>query len=509
MNTFKTLVTEVKTQMDKEVKFFIDHGIDPSTKYSNIPLYDPNTKGLIVLRGAVKTSPYFSNNEQVSPSDKVLIQTVEEHRIPASDENEGNYYVKNYGEKIEITVDEFKDTIYNNERNEETKSYLRLKDLDNDEQIAQANVDYTNAREQQDAHKNYEFNEWVKRYESWFDLDGLDPKSKQLALENLYKAYNQGYALKDLSKLPIIWKVKNKQTFDIYNSKINAIKDEEVKKDIKAKFAKQQKQWFREKLDKVELLQVVVKWWNENQPKTESTLTELSFPQSQKPTVIKDPYEVKNTLKKLGIDPKFITVPIVKEPIYNKQKYKSAEEDPKADPVQKLTVVSFPDSSKLDDKYGLVRVRDSIAGESFNMNISELKDLINKPENQGTELDTVDYRLHGGQQFNTLNRGMGKFVDLPEEVILEMLKTVQEEDEDFEYVDLIEYYNEEKRSGIPNPLLTKALSMYNQGEGTGPYVIRKFNTTDGIKYKGFIPNDEHIHSKPAMGGKDPYKDLVK
>ncbi len=509
MNSFKELITEVKTQMDKEVKFFIDHGIDPSTKYSNIPLYNPATKGLILLRGAVKTSPYFSNDGKISPSDKVVIQDVEEHRVPSSDNNEGNYYVKNYGEKYEITVDEFINSIYNNERNEETKNYLRLKDLNNEEQIAQANADYTSARERQDAHKTYEFNEWVKRYETWFDLDDLNPKLKQLALENLYKAYNQGYAVKDLSKLPIIWKIKNKQTFDIYNSKINAIKDENIKKEIKSKFAQQQKQWFREKLDKVELLQAVVKWWNENQPKTESVLTELSFPQSQRPAPIKDPYEVKKTMEQLGIDPKYVTVPIIKEPIYNKQKYKSAAEDPKADPIQKLTVVSFPDSSKLDEKYGLVRVRDSEAGESFNMNISDLKNIISKQKDPDAELDTVDYRLRGGQEFTALNRGMGNFIDLPEEVILEMLKTVQNENDDYEYIDLIEYYNDEKRSGIPNPLLTKALSEYNQGEGTSPFVIRKFTTANGIKYKGFIPNSEHIHSKPAMSGKDPYKDLIK
>lgn len=510
MSNFKQLVTEVKTQMDKEVKFLIDHGIDPSTKYSNIPLFDPELNSLVILRGPVKTSPYFTNDNQISPNDKVIIQTVKEERVPSTDTFNGNYYTKTYGdEKIELTVNEFKDRIYNNPRNEETIAYLKLKDLDTDEKIAQANDEYTAARQAQDAQKKSEFDQWVHQYGDLFDLDSLTPNDQKLALERLYKANKQGYAIKDLSKLPIIWKIKNKKALTIIDDRIKNIKNEEKQAELKMQFAQKQKEWFKGNLDTVDTLKAAMEWWKELNI-TESVLTELSFPQTEKPTPIKDKYEVKQTLKNLfGVDAdKFVTVPIIKEPVYNKQKYKSAEEDPLADPIQKLTVVSFPDSTKLDDKFGLVRVRDNVSGESFNMNISELRNLINREENQDTELDTVDYRLQGGNEFSSLNQGMGKFVDLPEEVILEMLKTVNAENEDYEYVDLIEYYNDEKKSGIPNPLLTKALSEYNVGNNH-QFVIRKFNTEDGIKYKGFIPNNEHIHSKPAMGGKDQYKQLFK
>ena len=94
MSSFKTLVTEVKTKMDKDVKFLIDHGIDPSIKYSNVPLYDPESKSLVLLRSPVSTSPYFSNGEKISAGDKVTVQPVKEYRIPTSATNSGNYYIK-------------------------------------------------------------------------------------------------------------------------------------------------------------------------------------------------------------------------------------------------------------------------------------------------------------------------------------------------------------------------------------------------------------------------------
>lgn len=508
MSSFKTLVTEVKTKMDKDVKFLIDHGIDPSIKYSNVPLYDPESKSLVLLRSPVSTSPYFSNGEKISARDKVTVQPVKEYRVPTSATNSGNYYIKEYGDAFEISVDEFKDRIYSHQKNDETKQYLRINSLDTQDAIDTANSEYTIARQNQDKQKQAELDTWIHRYGDLFDLDGLKNADKQVALKKLYQANQQGYDINDLSKLPIIWKIKNKQTFEIINNKINAIKDENLRNKLKADFNQIQKDWFRQKLDTVDTLKVALEWWKNINAKEESVLTELSFPQTEKPAAIKDKYEVKQTLKKLGIDDKFVTVPIIKEPIYNKQKYKSAEEDPLADPAQKLTIVSFPDASKLDDKFGLVRVRDEISGESFNMNIGELRDLISREENQDTELNTVDYRLQGGHQFTSLNQGMGRFVDIPEEVILQMLEVVNKENDDYEYIDLIKYYNQEKKSGIPNPLLTKALSEYNNGD-TGQYVIRKFNTTDGIKYKGFIPYEEHVRSKPAVAGKDPYKQLFK
>jgi hypothetical protein len=65
--------------------------------------------------------------------------------------------------------------------------------------------------------------------------------------------------------------------------------------------------------------------------------------------------------------------------------------------------------------------------ESFVMNLSELEDLIKQPQNQSNELDTVDFRLQSGNEFKTLNPGMGNYVELPEEVVKEMLKTVNKE----------------------------------------------------------------------------------
>ena len=198
---------------------------------------------------------------------------------------------------------------------------------------------------------------------------------------------------------------------------------------------------------------------------------------------------------------------------------------------QQLKVISFPNQVEInrlvnlldkEDKtpeelaelgklsnYSLVRVQDvaSPNKESFLMNLKELGDLIKKPENQNTELDTVDFRLQGGNEFKTLNPGMGKFVDLPDEVIIEMLQTVNNENWEYEDIDLVKYYNAVKRTGKINPLVTKALNEYNTTEGN--YIVRCFNTVDGVKFKGFIPNVENPHSKPSMAGKDTYKQLMK
>lgn len=528
---FRELVKNTKTQMDSDVQFLLDHGIDPSTKYSNIPMYYPADDCLIVLRGPSKESPYFKDNK-VSPKDSVIIQKIKEKRVPSTqDSPNNNFYNKEYTDKIELTVDEYKNEIYNNPRNEETKSFLHIKDLDTPEEIQSVQSQYNSRRQDAINFKNHDFNEWIKRYGDEFDLSDLSEDQKTLALKRLYKKYEEGYDIEDLVKSNIVWQVRYQNIFKVFTDGLKQIKDEVKQQQLKAEFAKKQREWFKAGLNNpTALLNALKAWMNEIVNKKESVLTELYPTNQNKATPLKDLYEVKKVLVKLfGIDAdRFITVPIVKKAVYTQDK---SGKNHLEFPEKQLKVISFPNQVEINrllellDKpnktaeelaelgklsnYSLVRVQDvaSPNKESFLMNLKELGDLIKKSENQNTELDTVDFRLQGGNAFKTLNPGMGKFVDIPDEVAIKMLKTVNKENWEYEDIDLVKYYNAVKRTGKQNPLVTKALNEYNTAEGN--YIIRCFNTAEGAKFKGFIPNPENPHSKPSMAGKDPYKQLMK
>lgn len=529
---FRELVRNTKTQMDKDVQFLLDHGIDPSAKYSNIPMYYPAEDCLVVLRGPSKSSPYFNNNNIVSPEDTVIIQKVKEERVPSTqDSPNNNFYNKEYTDKIELTVDDYKNQIYNNEKNEETKAFLHLKDLDTPEEISSIQNQYNDRRQMSVDLKNSDFNSWIQRYGDEFDLDGLSEDQKTLALKRLYRKYEEGYDIEDLAKSNIVWQVRHQNIFKIFSDGLKQVKDEEKQKELKAEFARKQREWFKAGLNTPgALLKAMQEWMDSILNKKESVLTEFYPTNQDKPAPLKDLYEVKKVLVKLfGIDAdRFITVPVIKKAVYSQDKAGNKKLE---SPEQQLKVISFPNQVEInrlielldkEDKtpeelaelgklsnYSLVRVQDvaSPSKESFLMNLKELGDLIKKPENKGTELDTVDFRLQSGNEFKTLNPGMGKFVDLPDEVVIEMLQTVNKENWEYEDIDLVKYYNAVKRTGKVNPLVTKALNEYNTTEGN--YIVRCFNTADGVKFKGFIPNVENPRSKPSMAGKDTYKQLMK
>ena len=529
---FRELVKNVKTQTDKEVQFLLDHGIDPSTRYSNIPMYYPDEDTLIILRGPNKNSPYFTNGNKVSPEDTVIIQKVKEKRIPSTSDIEGNFYNKEYSDKLELTVDEYKNKIYNNPRNEETKSFLYLKDLDTPEDIMFIQNQYKNARQNDIQTQNYQFNKWIKQYESEFDLDGLSDYQKTQALRKLYREWEKGWQIEDLAKSNITWKIRHQAIFELAEEALQKIKDINKRKELRLDLAKKQREWFKQGIDKADdLLKEIKNWIASFNDKQESILTELYPTNQNKPNVIKDPHDVKELLIKLfGIDAdRFITVPIIKKAIYSQDK--SGKEHLEF-PEEYLKVISFPNEEEtsrllyLLDKpnktteelnelgklsnYTMVRVQDvaSPNKESFLINLKELGDLIKKPENQNNELDTIDFRLQGGNEFKTLNPGSGEYIDLPEEVIIDILKSVNKENWEWEDIDLVKYYKDAKRVGKSSPLLMHALNSYNTSNNK-QFIIRGFNTKDGLKFKGFIPYSKNQKNGPSIGSKDKYKELMK
>ena len=72
---------------------------------------------------------------------------------------------------------------------------------------------YTTARDLEDKTAKKNFEEWVRLYGDFFDLDNLPEADRKEALTKLYKANKSGYAVEDLSKLPIIWQVEVLSTF--------------------------------------------------------------------------------------------------------------------------------------------------------------------------------------------------------------------------------------------------------------------------------------------------------
>lgn len=532
-NKFRTLVKDIKTQMDKDVQFFHDHGIDPSTKYSKIPMYYPDKNSLIILRGPSKNSPYFTTGK-VSPKDEVIIQLVKEERVPEdpTGEHAGNYYDKQYGEKIQLPVDEYIEKIYNNPRNEETKVFLHLNDLDTPEEQQQATNTYNIRRKNDIDHKNYEFNQWIQRHGDEFDLDDLTTEDqKTLALKNLYAEFQKGKKIQDLAKSNIIWKVKYQRLFKLIDEKLKKVESKEKRAELKKDLAYNQHVWYKEGINNPRVLLKKIMEWCKKIPVTESTLTEFYPKRTSDAKPIKNLIEVKDILNDLfGLDSnRFITVPVIKNAVYSQDKSGNERLE---HPEQQLKVMSFPNGDEIrriqellhkDNKtqeevnelghlykYAQVRVQDMASPnkESFVMNLSELEDLIKQPQNQGNELDTVDFRLQSGNEYKTLNPGMGDYIDLPEDVVKQMLKTVNEENWEYEDLDLIQYYEDAKRTGIPNPLLTNALNSYNKPQNA--FVIRCYSTKDkGLHFKGFVPVSDHINSRPAMTGKDHYKELMK
>lgn len=559
MYKFRELVEDIKqsarsendekklTPRDKEVHFYIAHGIDPTAKFSTIRMYYPDKDCLAILRSPGKDSPWFKTGK-VSPNDKVIIQLFNEERTPTHDTEitgdysvdkqtwtKGNTYSKNYGEKIELTVDEYKEKIYNNPRNQDVIQNQEFKDLDDDEKISTYRNEYQQKRDDEDAREEAEYQDWKAEYEVDFTFSPtISEKDKDKALRKLFNLNKEGIEVEDLVANPIIlWEIENEPSIKLIKNKIRKIKDKEKREEVALKFKKFRKQLFKQQQAEViksadktfqsfkaDTLKAVVDWWKDL-PDTmkESILDEFikSNPNAEKPTPIKDPMFVEKALNSLfGMDAgRFLTVPIIKMPIYNKQKYNSPEEDPLADPIEKLIVKQFNDENNLTDN-GTVRVLDTISHDSYNMNIGELRELINRQENINSELNTIDYRLTAGNEFSTLNPGKGgKWVDLPDEVVLKMLDTVSKDDNfDFDLIPIIKYYETEKRTGIPNPQVLKALQCYNtkikdksefgnkedeftQDERKRGSTIARRITKDGIKYQGLVPEEGHIAVQPG------------
>ena len=521
MDKFKKLAFDTRSNTE----FLIDHGINPALIAPRTALYDPSTKGLIKVIGPTKDSPYFTQNSKDNPERKIFdndslkIIDVEETYIPKDDMNQpgGNFYVQNTtGEPRVITVNEFMDTIYNHPKNEmlilDLMKHNDDLELDTPEKKATIKQDYNQKLDTKIAKAKAEFEKWVDDNEYLLELDGATEKARKEALVKLYKKWKEGFAVKDLVNLPYGWEAVHSIPLDIYKKKINSLKDKDEKENLKFAFQKQIKDWFKTNKETKEfdtdraVLKAANQWWKEMTSKKEEVLDEKSDavkPGTRDPHLIKDIY-----LPKLGIDPKFYTVPMTSPSAYNHEKYKSAKDDPNAKRGFQFTIVGIPDVRKLSDEDTLWVKKYNSDERPFQMNIGEIKELAALPKNIDATLDTVKHRTFDLRNAHrTLNAGIGKFEVLPDEVIEEMLKTVnQEYPEDFP-VDLVQYYRDSQGKDFKSEkegqgdLVLRALRRYNS-EDCQNYVIERFNNKGKVGYRGFIPHEGYEKVTIHRGGHD-------
>lgn len=513
MEKFKTLIDEVKAQSNKNKKFLVAHGIDP--KALLIPMYYPGKNCNVILQSPSDDSPWFKD-EKISPKDKVLVRCVSEVY-----DKEGNFYKKEKGDIIELTVDEYKNEVLDNPENDETQQDMQFADLSNDENISKTLSDMDiHAKEVREKQKRdlQEFADWLIHIGGANLLNSLDlpekdnhvdlhlvPNNIIRALEKLKSLYKLGVDMDSEYANYTVWEAKNHLILDVIKNKIKEIKSDSQRESIASIFKKEKKAWFRENLDQKTLIPKANAWWKSlglsplsiRTAKEESSLLEwgngekyLSYTDAKIDTYLEDVFG-KNARR-------FKTVPIINNP-YN-------PDDPDADPVEYLLIRGI-DISDLSDN-GKVRVgKTNESGgkvfETYTINIGDLKEIIDRPENQKTELDTGSHRRQAGKQFSTLNPGYGgKYVELPEEVVMQMLEEMQNDDEgdyryDYTMIDLVGKYKQElKDPSKHSDIVLKALQDYN-GYNYRQYQIRYSASRN--KYMGLMEYEGHITAPISHG----------
>lgn len=532
MLTFRELVEQTIKENDSSVEFFVKHGINPSV--CNLPLYDADSNGLIIVYGPdKKNSEYFLDKDNKIVNDdtnEVIIANVIEKRHP------NNNYSKEITDKRSITVSKLKE-ILSDEKNQETlidRGIFDI-DLDSNDQRKKA-LDKYNAEMQARKDKdNNQFEDWFNKNKEYFDID-----NKALG-KRLYALHLKGFSNDEIEKSYDFWVYNNKHVIDIIenNIKTNNNLTKEQKDNLLLDFHKETRNWYRDDMENMTYrnndkssISTLIKannWWkNHKEIQKEATFF------SNKPKTITDMHEIREILPELGIDPKFITVPITIKSRYNKQKYTSASEDPNAKPEEMVTIKSFPDANEIyqiiDIKKQLdketdqnkinelllkgdkllkdVKVKVKGKYDTYEMNLDTLKKYIELPINKNAELNTTDYRLKAKQQFNTLNPGVGRYVDIPEEVVIEMLKTVQEEyEDDYPYgFDLVKHYLQNKDSAKDN-ITTEALNKYN---GDNKSSIRRFYNKERnvYNYRGLVSYDPDVKLHPSIPRKNDFNSIV-
>lgn len=363
------------------------------------------------------------------------------------------------------------------------------------------------------AESDNKFFKWRDENKEYYYLDKFK-QDEQIEIYNeiVKKHYPEDYVI--ARHLLKNWRVKNKKAVQIINSFYDKIGNTPETKDLIEKF---EFKLASNDLNGTELYNELLRFYEEEiKPLIgkESTLTEISK------TKITDPEEIVGILKNLKINPAFMSdkTPIRTLPWYNKKKYNSPEEDPNAEPGKNFVIVGFPDANQI---HNLMNNMDSYTGnelitlkdrenprERFDITLDELQDLIkNNPENKTPNPDWFEIAQNPHIKNKPLHPGFGdKWKDIPRDAIEIMLKTMEKEHPMFKGVYETYLLN-------PNdPLVKKALKVYNIESDTQIRVFKNKNGYKGYSIKGSVPSKNAAKSNKGNSAHhtyNPYKDLMK
>lgn len=538
------IITEA---FDKDARFLIDHGINPILLDKRIPLYYPETGQMIKVVGVDKKSPYFKQNDFKQGWDVELTTFPEDSLIiiPFSEERnaEKNVYVGKENEKIIIPVEKFKDEIYDHPMNYDTTSDFEISPyntnvrLDSPEDKEATRLLFKQNLDQKALDDELEFSLWKKNYFRMnpsiaSEVEKIkNPKKQTELLKTLRKLDAQGYEDGDIIIDFTIWSHDNN-----VETVISAIK-EQIKQKIDALYPTNKTEALAAKkaaardfteflqelyIDEIisepqmanrvmmsKLLKRCKSWlkdyFNKTTQKEESVVI-TEFRPTNNPNGIprfslmygkkgQDKRDLENELEKRGIPKKHLTVPFIIRAPWNSQRFPNPDDDPMATPTMEVIIKGFPD---LNNKPEVLAVKDLRTNESFEMGVEEVKENLSSewntsPEKQAllnlrylnpetSELDTVGY-FTDPHHTASLNRGIGTYKELPEEVILATL----------------EYAEKQNRIKYPNVVKKYKLSKGNKLVLT----TLKDHSTQPVRYSEkqniyqiFVPYEDKAKIRP-------------
>lgn len=486
----------------QEMLYYALHNIHPAMDYDK-PLWVDNTTAgrerVIVLDGIdIKNQ---QKGKPASDEDYVYIR-----EVSYVQSNKTGGWVKKFGDLEAIPVSTFK-SIINNDINASTFTKFKNKYPEEGGDLVQSILDA-------DKNRKSKYQKWEDKYKDELNLDRFDKPTKGKIYRDIEK---RGYSPEDVEIRYAFnnWKQNNKGILSKVEKGISVTNDENLWDAYKT----EQQRWFKNDITDTELIKTATNWYIQNikptvdelkTKKKESSEEDLKefrprYKDYNAAMPIKDPYQIKSTLKQLGIDPIFMSLPIIQEFPYNTAKYKSAAEDPDAEAPKEFIIVDFPDEHDLNR----INVRNYEGGRKYEMSADEIKRIIaENPKNADPKPNTVRIASNPYLANKTLNPAAGgTYITIPEGVILKMLDFMQT-NYPIEYPNVVDKYKAQVSYETRNPLVLKALKAYNTDKSTTIRAFSDPNSPNGIVYKGFKPY-EMTNRPPKHGNEDPYKQLMK
>lgn len=235
--------------------------------------------------------------------------------------------------------------------------------------------------------------------------------------------------------------------------------------------------------------------------------------QNSKEWIVRDPNLLRRLLPTVGINPIYISNPFTVA-------YQPWNKSGKAD-----------DLDELDERYYIVGIRKpSLSTPSTQIKPEDIKTVyIRNWDKKGAHPQAIDFRelrrmLSAAENDNpiptlwdryrtykdqrkALNRGAYyKWYKLDDSDVIDILKKMQTEDEDYKGVDLVALFNKAKETHLENKYVTRALRDYDREVS---FKANKSTDFDFYQYAKDIETLKPTRAKNQGTGSNPYKFLMK